>query len=205
VSKSAFLSGTFTMAISKPSPFLRSSLSLGSSSDLHPVRRASDFEINYPPRYSTLIGTSADRSNALATLDDDDVLPPEPPAYSTAFHRTNSLEPPDPSPSSLSSPHVRSQSLSPTPHSRNGIHTYHYHINGSKAEPWAALKVYSPSNLDRENSPHFRNGDLIRGAVELNLDTPQNINSISLSVSNNNIRLIFHLFPSLFSSCGAES
>lgn len=191
-----FSSGTFIMAISKPSdsPFLRSSLSLSSSSlfpePLHPVRRASEFDINYPPRYSTLPGRPAPYNPIAAALDDDAILPPGPPAYSTALQPTHSLEDADASSSAVSLPHTRTHGLFPTHHSSNGIRRYHYHINGSKskAEPWATLKVYSPSsNLDEQNTPHFTNGDLIRGAVELTLDTPQNINSISLSVCNNNV------------------
>jgi hypothetical protein len=45
------------------------------------------------------------------------------------------------------------------------------------------LKVYSP---DMQNTPYFTTGDPIRGVLELNLDTPQNISSISLSVSKIN-------------------
>lgn len=189
------------MAISKPTPFLRSSLSLSSSSysePLHPVRRASEFDINYPPRYSTLLGPSPRRAPS-NPIDDDAILPPGPPAYSTASQQTHSSQPADVSPSADSPLHSSSRSLFPTHHSRNGIHKYHYHINGSKVEPWATLKVYT-SSLERQNTPHFTNGDLIRGVVELNLDTPQNINSITLSVSNgNNIRFHICPFSSLFS------
>lgn len=193
------------MAISKPSPSLQSSLSLSNDSSsfperLHPVRRVSEFDIVYPPRYSTPIGASTHLSpapfNNIATHDDNDILPPRPPAYSTGSQPSNSLEPPDASSSTVSS---RSRSVFLTHHSRNGIqvHRYHYHINGSKAGPWATLKIHCDSpNQNGQNTPHFTNGDLIRGVVELNLDTPQNINSNSLSVSNNNnnVRLIFIYF-----------
>jgi hypothetical protein len=175
------------MTIPRPSPFLRSSLSLsGASEPLHPVRRASEFDINYPPRYSTLVAPS----NPVATHEDP--LPQSgPPAYSSVFQRPHSLEPADTRPSAVSpciSPLHIQHSL-PAPHSRNGIHRYQYHIIGSKAEPWATLKVYSPSSShrDRQNTPYFTSGDLIRGVFELNLDTPQNISSISLSVSNSNV------------------
>jgi hypothetical protein len=165
----------------KPSPFLRSSLSLSGASypePLHPVRRASEFDINYPPRYSTLVTPS----NAIATHGDA-IPPPGPPAYASVFQRSYSSEPADTRPSAVSPRHVQHSA----PHSRNGIHRHQYHIIGNKAEPWATLKVYSPSSshLDRQNTPYFTSGDLIRGVFELNLDTPQNISSISLSVSNN--------------------
>ena len=190
-----FLSGTFTMAVPKPSPLLRSTLSLSGTEPLHPVRRASEFDINYPPRYSTLVAPS----NAVPTHNDP-IPPPEPPAYSSVFQRPQSVEPAHTRPSAASPLHTqRQRSQFPAPHSRNGFHSHHYHIIGSKAEPWATLKVYSPSSshLDRQNTPYFTTGDPIRGVLELNLDTPQNISSISLSVSNINTHKVY-LFSSLF-------
>jgi hypothetical protein len=160
------------MAVPKPSQ--RSSLSLSGSSHLaplHPVRRASEFDINYPPRYSTLVAPS----NAVPNHG--------PPAYSSVFQRAQSLESAD------ARPHIQRQSpLFPASHPRNlnGVHSHHsYHIIGSKTEPWATLKVYSPSSS--HHTPYFTSGDLIRGSLELNLDTPQNISSVSLSVSKNNV------------------
>ena len=161
----ASLSGTLTMAVPKPSK--RSSLSLTGalhperSEPLHPVRRASDFDINYPPRYSTLVAPSNPHP------------PPGPPAYSSVFQR----------PQSSGSVDQRQTPLFPACHPRNGVHSHHsYHIIGSKTEPWATLKVYSPSS-SRQNTPYFTSGDNIRGSLELNLDTPQNISSVSLFVS----------------------
>ena len=179
------------MAVPKQSAFLRSSLSLSGSSHsepLHPVRRASEFDINYPPRYSTLVAPS----NAVATHNNPQAIPPSgPPAYSTVFQRHQSLEPVDTRPSSVSPLHTQpcQRPLIPASRSGNGTHSHHYHIIGSKSEPWATLKVYSPSSshLDRQNIPYFTTGDPIRGVLELNLDTPQNISSISLSVSNNDV------------------
>jgi hypothetical protein len=165
------------MAVPNPSPFSRSSLSGASHSEpLHPVRRASEFDINYPPRYSTL--TRVAPSNPVAA---HPIPPTGPPAYSSVFQRPQSVEPGD---TRLSTVSPRQRPLFPTPHSRNGSH-FSYHIIGSKAEPWATLKVHSPSSslLDRQNTPYFTTGDLIRGVLELNLETPQNISSISLSVS----------------------
>lgn len=174
------------MAVPKPSPFLRSSFSLSGSSHtepLHPVRRASEFDINYPPRYSTL----AAPSNAVATHNDP-VPPPGPPAYSSVFQRPQSLEPVVTRPCAVSQPQQQHIQRQRPPHSSNG-HSHHYHIIGSKTEPWATLKVYSPSSshLDRQNAPYFTTDDPIRGVLELNLDTPQNISSIHLSVSINNL------------------
>jgi hypothetical protein len=166
------------MAVPKPTALMRSSesLRLSGTEPLHPVRRASEFDINYPPRYST-IGAP---SNPVPTHGDP--VPPGPPAYSNVFQRPQSAA--DRSPSAVSPLHSqRQRSQIPAPHFRNGIHSYHYHIIGSKAEPWATLKVYSP---DMQNTPYFTTGDPIRGVLELNLDTPQNISSISLSVSKIN-------------------
>ena len=174
---SCFLSGTFTMAV--PKPFH----SLSGTEPLRPVRRASEFDISYPPRYSTVIAPS----NTVSTHNNP-TPPSGPPVYSSIFQRPQSVEPVDTRPSSVSPLHIQRQcSQIPSSHSRNGIHSHHYHIIGSKAEPWATLKVYSPlsSHLDRQNTPYFTTGDPIRGVLELNLDTPQNISSISLSVSNN--------------------
>ena len=180
---SCFLSGTFTMAVPKSSPLLRSSLSLRGTEPLQPVRRASEFDITYPPRYSTLLA----HSNAVP-IHNDPIPPSGPPAYSSVFQRSQSVEPVDTRPSTVSPLHIQRQAPQSPGQCRNGIHSHHYYINGSKAERWATLKVYSPSSshLDRQNTPYFTTGDPIRGVLELNLDTPQNISSISLSVSNNN-------------------
>lgn len=199
---------------------MRSSFSGASSTEplsLYPapVRRASEFDITYPPRYSTLIGSRApfnpialtyevedieakqDDEALLATQDvevlaatpddnDEAIIPLGPPAYSTDLQRTHSLGPAVSTPYTIAPLNIhRSRSLHPVSQSRNNIHNHHYHITGSKTEPWATLKVnsQSSSDLDRQNTPHFTEGDSIRGVFELKLDTPQNINSISLSVS----------------------
>ena len=211
------------MTFSKASPFLmRSSFSGASTEPLSlypaPVRRASEFDINYPPRYSTLIGSSPvqapsnhiaptyelvediettqddeasiawqDNEALIVTPEDDEaIIPPGPPAYSTDLQRAHSLQPVVLTPPIIAPLNIqRSRSLFPVSQSRNNIHNHHYHITGSKAEPWATLKVNSQysSDLDRQNTPHFTEGDSVRGVFELRLDTPQNINSISLSVS----------------------
>jgi hypothetical protein len=166
----------------------RSSCSLSGASHpepLHPVRRASEFDINYPPRYSTL-GAQAPSNNGPTQA------PPGPPAYSSVFQRPQSFESVD------ARPHIRPLSPACHPGARNGVHSHHsYHIIGSKTEPWATLKVYSPSSsqLHRQNTLCFTTGDSIRGSLELNLDTPQNISSVSLSVSKNKTAL-FYLHPS---------
>ena len=172
------LSGTFMMAVPKPS---RSTFSLGGSSHpepIHPVRRASEFDINYPPRYSTLVAPS----NPVATHNDP-VIPTGPPAYTSVFQRPQSVEPVERRPCTVRPLQIQRQRPQPDP--RNGTHSHHYHIIGSKTEPWATLKVYSPSSshMDRQNTPYYTTDDPIRGVLELNLDTPQNISSIFLSVS----------------------
>ena len=170
------------MAISKTSPILQSSSlsnpSSPSSSDsspssplpLYPVRRVSECDINYPPRYSTLL-QATDRATSPSFT---------PPVYSNQLsQRSHSLGPADTRPYTLAP--SRARSLLPLSQARNGTYKHYYHISGTKA----TLKVHSRSsfNLDIQNKPHFAEGDLIRGVLELNLDTPQTINSISLSVS----------------------
>lgn len=163
------------------SPFqMRSSFSGSSSLEaqgLYPIRRASEFDIGLPPRYSTLTG-------ALPGLTDDNGVTFRPPAYSRIVQQRSQ---------SVARCGHGGQNIFQTSthsHARDGIHQHEYHImNGNKGKPWATLKVYSGSSSDGLNTPHYMEGDIIRGSFELNLDPPQNISSISLSVSNENSQL----------------
>ena len=169
------------MAISKISS------SSASPQPLYPLRRASEAEPN-PPRYSTLLGTSPDLTSSIpiATHNDGAISPSPspplgPPAYCPVSQRIRCLD------ETVSSWHLQRAQRLCSSQARNGIYKHHYHINGGESEPWVTLKVYNPSsNSNRKSTPHFKEGDLIRGVFELNLDTPQNINSISLFVSDRN-------------------
>jgi hypothetical protein len=162
------------MAISKTS---------SSSGTFYPLRRS---EVEpHPPRYSTLLGTSPDLTPSIpiATHNDGAISPsPSPPlglpAYCPVSQRIRSLD------ETVSSWHLQCAQRLCSFQARNGIYKHHYRINGGESEPWVTLKVYNPSsNSNRKSTPHFKEGDLIQGVFELNLDTPQNINSISLFVS----------------------
>ncbi|KAJ3501070.1 hypothetical protein NLJ89_g9505 [Agrocybe chaxingu] len=85
--------------------------------------------------------------------------------------------------------------------SGSGLQTHEYHLkSGSRAQPWATLKVLSKSSTKMSSSASalssasgsgsrtsqkvakFTSGDLVQGSLGLNLESPQNINSINLSL-----------------------
>ncbi|KAF8914294.1 hypothetical protein CPB84DRAFT_1742084 [Gymnopilus junonius] len=64
------------------------------------------------------------------------------------------------------------------------LHDYHVG-NGSKSRPWATLRVFSNTSTissSGQKVPCFTSSDLVQGSLELNLDSPQNVNSINLSL-----------------------
>ena len=167
------------------SPFFRTSLSNPSSplaeQPLYPIRRASEFDVGRPPRYSTLLGAlpRLGSSNPIAPSDDS-IIPPSsgPPAYSSVVQqRSRSVGPSDVRPStSLHIQRSRNAFLTST-HSRlrEGFNKHEYCImNEKKAKPWATLEVYSASS-SRMNIPQYTEGAIIRGVFQLDLDTPRNI------------------------------
>jgi len=161
-----------------------------------------------PPRYSSLAGAlSPEAANILQalyaevhTLSNADnpghgggrAREVYPPRYSGVFQRSTSNV----------RYHHRHRRPGANDHSIDsqlvaGSHPFEYHIrtgHGSKAnrdQPWATLKVFSRSSSTSAPSstimgpgkmPKFTSKDLVQGCLELNLDSPQNINSISLSV-----------------------
>jgi len=183
-----------------------SSRSSSPASPLTPLRRDNGIDINLPPRYSTLIGALPPPTLSNPIASNDDIAISQPPNYSSVFQsRSYSLGDTRLSPNSSSYHDIqRSQIQFPRSthsHSTNGIQKHEYYImNGGKVRPWATLKVHSRTLLssDRQRTPHFMKDDIIRGDLELNFDTPQNINSISLSVSDRSQSSIC-LFTFIFS------
>jgi hypothetical protein len=81
---------------------------------------------------------------------------------------------------------------SPVTPDPSGLQVHEYYIN-SGGEIWATLKVMSRTSVGSTSSassslsstqrvPRFTGSDFVQGILELNLETPQNINSIRLSV-----------------------
>lgn len=146
-----------------------------------------------PPRYSSLAGTLPLTSAALAArlnAAQTDVAPPadlRPPRYSSVFNRTQDRP---------RRPHVHTASDSRVASSSSGPQVHEYHIK-SGGKNWATLKVMSRTSVGSSSSsassssstpsstqrvPRFTSSDLVQGSLELNLETPQNINSITLSL-----------------------
>ena len=175
-----------------------------------PRRRSSNEDANWaPPRYSSLGAAfvenlSADQTEAVSVAPN---FPP--PRYSSVISlirnssvisltrasgvfnlaRTRSLaHPASDNCVAWSSPgHTPPDSpITPDP---SGLQVHEYHIK-SGGEIWATLKVMSRTSVGSTSSslsstqrvPRFTGSDLVQGILELNLETPQNINSISLSV-----------------------
>ena len=163
-----------------------------------PRRRSSNEDANWaPPRYSSLGATfienlSADQTEAVPVAPDF-----APPRYSSVISLTRTRTRHSPAhPASdnrvaWSSPgHTPPDSpVTPDP---SGLQVHEYHIKSGR-EIWATLKVMSRTSVGSTSSassslsstqrvPRFTGSDLVQGILELNLETPQNINSISRSV-----------------------
>lgn len=91
------------------------------------------------------------------------------------------LSPPDYPPNgSVSAPSYRHTRAEPT--SREGIE-HAYHLTGSKAKPWASLKLKSTAR-SADALPVFMEGNVIRGRVELNGLKKDNIVEVAIVVRN---------------------
>jgi hypothetical protein len=156
-----------------------------------------------PPRYSSLEGalspeaasilrslrakaghTLSDADNSHSGYGSRDIYPPR---YSGVCQR----------PDSSARQHHRHRRMDGNNYSRDsqlaaGSQPFEYHIRTNRDQPWATLKVFSRSSSTSTPSstvvapgkmPKFTSKDLVQGCLELNLDSPQSINSISLSVS----------------------
>lgn len=159
---------------------------------MHPV-------LPLPPRYSSLEGAlSPEAVNILRSLSAEVVhitghgndREAYPPRYSGVFQRS----------ASTARYHHRHRRLGANNYSVDsqlvaGLHPFEYHIrtgHGNRAnrdQPWATLKLFSRSSSSSSSTivgpgkmPKFTTKDLVQGCLELNLDSPLNVNSISLSV-----------------------
>ena len=167
-----------------------------------PRRRSSNEDANWaPPRYSSLGAAfvenlSADQTEAVPVAPDF-----APPRYSSVISLI-----PTSSVISLTRTRTRRSLAHPASDNRvawsspdspvtpdpSGLQVHEYHIKSGR-EIWATLKVMSRTSVGSTSSassslsstqrvPRFTGSDLVQGILELNLETPQNINSISLSV-----------------------
>jgi len=146
-----------------------------------------------PPRYSSLVGTLPSTSEELSVRlngAQTDAVPPtdlRPPRYSSVFDRTQDR---------TRRAHGHTAFDSRVNSSPSGPQAHEYHIK-SGGKNWATLKVISRTSVGSSSSsassssstpsstqrvPRFTSSDLVQGNLELKLDTPQNINSINLSV-----------------------
>ena len=160
-----------------------------------------------PPQYSSLedplspdfddisfqFGDSITHSDENATEAESTTTGP--PRYSSAFHHVQSSWNLGQQPSAISELAAGFGDFSVAAKAQ----VFEYHIKSgknSKSCPWATLTVFSPhaagfSNMGpstssgRTKMPKFRSKDLVEGCLELNLSSPLNINSISLSVRYN--------------------
>ncbi|CAA7259913.1 unnamed protein product [Cyclocybe aegerita] len=156
-----------------------------------------------PPRYSSLAGAlppsaiaNNNTTNSLQelfnqhpalTCDTSDIAITDmrPPRYSSVFQRNRRHRQDNRADEAFGS----------------DLQTHEYHLKGgSRSQPWATLKVLSKSSTKMSSSASalssasgsgssssqkvakFTSGDLVQGSLELNLESPQNINSINLSL-----------------------
>ena len=166
-------------------------------------RRSNNGDVNRaPPRYSSLEAAFVENPSTAQT---EDVPPTElaPPRYSSVFslvrnHSRRMLMHPasdnrvvilDGNSKVASSSLVYTSPDSPvTP----GLQVHGYYIK-SGGNIWATLKVMSRTSVgssspassslsSTQRVPRFTGSDFVQGILEFNLETPQNINSINLSV-----------------------
>lgn len=151
-----------------------------------------------PPRYSVIDAASGASTPSAPSRPTYDAPPLEtstsldsaslradrrPPRYSSVFERERRRRPRAPG-----SPRGGS-AVNPQ------LHEYYLRHGGAKAAPYATLRVYSRASASPSGAsvvgaatasslrvPKFAGADLVQGSLDLNLETPQNINAISLSV-----------------------
>lgn len=142
------------------------------------------------PRYSSIAGASSTTPAVISRVAVNSLsLSASPPRYSSVFQsrsrprgdRTRSRR------SRIGTP--SEQDRNAVPSSSSGLQLREFHItSGSKAKPWTNLKIYGRSSASSSYVSHgqkvlrFTGSDLVRGSLDLNLEAPQNINSINLSV-----------------------
>lgn len=110
-----------------------------------------------PPRYSM---------DGVSLVDPNEDLPPAPPRYSMIVqHRRSSND--------------TQTRRNPTPSPSETKHEYHI---SHKNKVWAILTVFSRPSILTHAFPRFYGNDPVSGTVDLNLDSPQTINSITISL-----------------------
>ncbi|PPR04656.1 hypothetical protein CVT24_011874 [Panaeolus cyanescens] len=163
-----------------------------------------------PPRYSTLPGMVP--SNVFLNVTNNSTSntnsQSRPPRYSSVFVETAEARRQGSGGSSNSrrraeesGPRQSDAPLRTEYESRNmsrsvalsGAHKFEYYIrNNHKSAPWATLRVFSRSSASvstmgtsgssKSRVPKFTDSESLQGCLELNLESPQNINSIHLSL-----------------------
>ncbi|KAF8969354.1 hypothetical protein BDZ97DRAFT_238363 [Flammula alnicola] len=158
-----------------------------------------------PPRYSFLDGplppvpvaTIPSETSSLTSADND-ASPALPPRYSSVFRgsRTDRERRRERRRSGRANGYSSTNDRNASPSSSAPqLHEFHLRSgHGTKAQPWATLRVYSRSSAASASAssssassaaqkiPKFIGGDLVQGSLDLNLEAPQNINSINLSL-----------------------
>ena len=65
------------------------------------------------------------------------------------------------------------------------LHKHRFHIRNSAAhknKPWATLTVFSKADVTAQKAPRFFGSDPVAGTIELDIETPLTVNSITISV-----------------------
>ena len=65
------------------------------------------------------------------------------------------------------------------------LHKHRFHIRNSAAhknKPWATLTVFSKADITTQKAPRFFGSDPVAGTIELDIETPLTVNSITISV-----------------------
>lgn len=104
--------------------------------------------------------------DGVSLVDPNEDLPPAPPRYSMIVqHRRSSND--------------TQTRRNPTPSPSETKHEYHI---SHKNKVWAILTVFSRPSILTHAFPRFYGNDPVSGTVDLNLDSPQTINSITISL-----------------------
>jgi hypothetical protein len=110
-----------------------------------------------PPSYSMV---------EVSLADSNEEFPPAPPRYSMILQHRRSSD-------------NTQRRLNPTLSPSQTKHGYHI---SNKNRVWATLTIFSRSSTLTHAFPRFYGNDPVSGTVDLNLDSPQTINSITISV-----------------------
>lgn len=110
-----------------------------------------------PPKYSMV---------DVSSVDLNEEFPPAPPRYSMILQHRRSSD--------------NTQTMpNPTPSPSQTKHEYHISY---KNKVWAILTIFSRWSTLTHPFPWFYGNDPVSGTVDFNLDSPQTINSITISV-----------------------